>query len=95
MVPEKSERVYRFHLHTLDALRELAQAAGLTHPREFRMTHLVRRVSKSDIRLLASVMPDVKPGELLAAMAGHGEWPHNVFRLYWHVASAASFAAGA
>ena len=95
VVPEKSERVYRFHLHTLDALRELAQAAGLTHPREFRMTHLVRRVSKSDVRLLASIMPDVKPGELLAAIAGHGEWPHNVFRLYWHVASAASFAAGA
>ena len=93
VVSEKSERVYRFHLHTLDALRELTQAAGLDHPCGFRMTHLVRRVSKSDVRLLASLMPDVAPGELLAAIDGRGEWPHNVFRLYWPLASAASFAA--
>ncbi len=95
VVGEKSERVYRFHLHTLDALRELTQAAGLAHPREFRTTHVVRRVSKSDVRLLASLVPEVSPGELLAAIAGKGEWPHNVYKLYWPLASAASFAAAA
>ena len=95
VVPDKSERVYRFHLHTLDALRELTQAAGLAHPREFRTTHIVRRVSKSDVRLLASLVSDVQPGELLAAIAGRGEWPHSVYKLYWPLASAASFAAAA
>ena len=95
VVAEKSERVYRFHRYTLHALRELTQAAGLMHPREFRTTHLVRRVSKSDIRLLASLVPDMPPGALLAAIAGRDEWPHNVYRLYWPLASAASFAAAA
>jgi glutamate synthase domain-containing protein 2 len=95
VVAEKSERVYRFHLNTLDALRELAQAAGLTHPNEFRLAHLVRRVSHSEVRLLANLVPEVRPGELLAAIDGHGDWPHNVYRFYWPLASAASFAPAA
>jgi glutamate synthase domain-containing protein 2 len=93
VVAEKSERVFGFHQHTLNALRELTQAAGLMHPNEFRATHLVRRVSKSDVRLLANLLPQVGPGALLEAAAGRGEWPHNVFSIYWPRASAASFAA--
>jgi glutamate synthase domain-containing protein 2 len=57
VVPEKIERVYRFHHHTLGALRELTQAAGLTHPNEFKATHLVQRTPHSDVRLLANVLP--------------------------------------
>ncbi len=93
VVPEKSDRVFRFHQNTLKALQELTQAAGLMHPNDFRTTHLVRRVSKSDVRLLANLLPQVAPGELLAAMAGKGDWPHNVYRLYWPLADSASFAA--
>ena len=92
VVPEKSERVYRFHQNTLQALKELTQAAGLAHPNEFRTTHLVRRISKNDVRLLSNLMAQVKPGELLAAMAGETDWPHNVYRLCWPMASATSFA---
>jgi hypothetical protein len=33
----------------------------------------------------------VKPGELLDAIEGRADWPHNVFRLYWPMASADSF----
>lgn len=33
VVPDKAERVYRYHRHTLHALQELTQAAGLDHPR--------------------------------------------------------------
>jgi glutamate synthase domain-containing protein 2 len=93
VVPDKLERVYRFHQNTLDALKEMTQAAGLDHPSQFRMTHIVRRVSKSDVRLLANLLAQVGPGELLAAAAGQADWPHNVYRLYWPLASAASFAA--
>ena len=32
-------------------------------------------------------------GSLLAAIEGRGDWPHNVFKLYWPVARADSFAA--
>jgi glutamate synthase domain-containing protein 2 len=93
VVPDKAERVWRYHRHTLHALQELTQAAGLDHPREFTMSHIVRRVSKSDVRLLSNLLPQVAPGALLAAAAGHADWPHNVYRLYWPLASSASFTA--
>jgi glutamate synthase domain-containing protein 2 len=92
VVPDKIERVYRFHHHTLGALRELTQAAGLMHPNEFRATHLVRRISQNDVRLLANVVPQVRPGQLLDAVAGRTDWPHNVFSLYWPRANSQSFA---
>jgi len=87
------ERVYRYHRHTLHALQELTQAAGLRHPREFTTSHIVRRVTRSDVRLLSNLLPQVAPGALLAAMEGRADWPHNVYRLYWPLASSASFAA--
>jgi glutamate synthase domain-containing protein 2 len=92
VVPDKMERVYRFHQHTLGALRELTQAAGLTHPNQFRVTHFVRRDAQNDIRLLASLLPQVRPGQLLEVAAGRGDWPHNVFTMYWSRASAHTFA---
>jgi glutamate synthase domain-containing protein 2 len=91
-VPDKMERVYRFHHHTMAALRELAQAAGLKHPNEFRAAHLVRRVPENDVRLLSNVLPQVAPGLLLEAAVGRAKWPHRVFALYWPQADARSFA---
>ena len=91
VVADKTERVYRFHHHTLQALRELVQAAGLAHPREITAAHIVRRCSDTDVKLLANLLPFVKPGALLEAMAGRGEWPHRVYALYWPLARAHSF----
>ena len=93
VVPDKIERVYRFHRETLLALRELAQAAGLKHPNEFRPTHIVRRVTRGEVRLLANTLPHMEPGALLAAAEGRAPWPHNVFAIYWPRAAADSFAA--
>jgi glutamate synthase domain-containing protein 2 len=93
VVPDKMERVFRFHQGTLDALKELTQAAGLNHPRDFRLTHIVRRVSKSEVKLLANLLHELKPGELLAAATGQAAWPHKVYELYWPLAAAESFAA--
>jgi hypothetical protein len=93
VVPDKTERVYRFHHNTLLALKELVQAAGLEHPNRITASHIVRRTSDSDVKLLANLLPFVQPGALLAAMEGRGDWPHNVFRLYWPLARSDSFAA--
>ena len=91
VVGDKAERVYRFHEQTLDALRELVQAAGLEHPGQITTAHIVRRTSDHSVRLLANLLPTVQPGELLAAERGDADWPHMVFRTYWHMAAAHSF----
>ncbi len=87
VVPTKSERVYHFHQETLRALQELVQAAGLTHPREITALHIVRRYSEQGVKLLANLLPFVQPGALL-----RGELPQQVFRTYWPMAQAGSFA---
>jgi glutamate synthase domain-containing protein 2 len=94
VVPTKTERVYKFHQGTLEALKELVQAAGLTHPREITASHIVRRMADHDVRLLANQLSFIAPGSLLAAVEGRGEWPHNVFKLYWPLARASSFQIG-
>ncbi|MFT3818504.1 MAG: FMN-binding glutamate synthase family protein [Rubrivivax sp.] len=93
VVPDKMERVYRFHQNTLHALQELVQAAGLQHPNQITASHIVRRVSDSEVKLLANLLPLLPPGALLDAIEGRADWPHNVFRLYWPMASAHSFQA--
>jgi glutamate synthase domain-containing protein 2 len=93
VVGDKTERVYHFHQNTLMALKELVQAAGLSHPNRITASHIVRRAGDHNVRLLANQLPFVKPGALLEAMAGRAEWPHNVFRLYWPLARSDTFAA--
>jgi hypothetical protein len=93
VVPTKTERVWRFHQNTLEALKELVQAAGLDHPNQITAAHIVRRLADNDVRLLANQLSFVKPGALLAAMEGRGDWPHNVFKLYWPLAQSRSFQA--
>ena len=92
VVPDKTERVYRFHQGTMLALKELVQAAGLAHPNDITALHIVRRVSAGDVRLLANLLQVVKPGALLEASEGRAPWPHNVFSMYWPLARSDSFA---
>ena len=87
-VPSKADRVYRFHQNTLMALKELVQAAGLSDPAEITAAHIVRRHSEQGVKLLANLLPFVKPGELLG-----DDLPLQVFRTYWPMASATSFTA--
>jgi glutamate synthase domain-containing protein 2 len=92
VVPAKIERVYNFHRHTLEALKELVQAAGLQHPNEITANHVVRRVAGDKVKLLANHLEFVAPGALLKAMRGEADWPHNVYKVYWPLARADSFA---
>ena len=67
------------------------QAAGLSHPNEISAAHIVRRSADHEVRLLAHLLPTVEPGTVLAAARGEADWPHNVFRMYWPLASSGSF----
>ncbi len=89
VVGDKAERVYNFHQHTLRALQELVQAAGLDHPRDIGAEHIVRRVDDTEVRLLANLIVQIEPGALLQPVLAPEL--HNVFRLYWPRASAHSF----
>ena len=91
VVPDKAERVWRFHQNTLEALKELVQASGLMHPSEITASHIVRRTAEQEVRLLANLLPFVEPGALMAAMRGDADWPHNVYRVYWPQADSASW----
>lgn len=92
VVPDKAERVYRFHRNTLFALKELMQAAGLHHPSEITADHIVRRVSGTEVRRLSNLLPFATEGALLAAERGEGAWPQAVFEQFWGRVSADSFA---
>ena len=85
VVPEKAERVARFHGATLRALHEIVVAAGLDSPADFRPSHLRQRISISQMRQMDESYTFVHPGELLAGVADP------VLRRWWDAASAESF----
>ena len=91
-VPDKMQRVARFHHNTLAALLELVQAAGLTHPNQITANHIVRRTDGNSVRMLVNLLPRMQPGELLRAQRGEVDWPHNVYRTYWPMARSHTFA---
>ncbi len=92
VIEDKAERVYRFHRNTLQALRELVEAAGLHHPQDIIASHIVRRGDDRQVHLLSRSLMFLRPGRLLAAIQGVAPWPHSVFQLYWPQADADSFA---
>jgi len=87
VVPDKADRVFHFHDNTLKALAEFVAATGLTHPSQFSREHIVRRVSRSEIRLLSAIYPAMRPGAILEGDLSR--WP--VYSRYWEMARADSF----
>jgi glutamate synthase domain-containing protein 2 len=92
VVPDKADRVFNFHRSTLHALKELVQAAGLAHPQDITAHHIVRRLTDTDVRLLANLITQVEPGSLLKDDLSA---QHNVFKMYWPLANAERFGAKA
>jgi hypothetical protein len=88
LVPaDKATRVLQFHENTLKALKEMIAAAGLNHPDEIGPEHIIRRISSTEVRSLATLHRFVRPGELLT-----GELPdHPAFRVFWNEARADAF----
>jgi hypothetical protein len=72
------------------ALKELVQAAGLQHPKDITAHHIVRRLTDTEVRLLANLLTQVAPGSLLDRDLSA---QHTVFRMYWPKARAEQFAA--
>ena len=85
---DKAERVHNFHRNTLLALKELLAAAGLTHPAQIGPEHIIRRVSSTEVRSLATLHRFVPPGALLDG----GLPEHAVFQVFWNRARPDSFA---
>jgi glutamate synthase domain-containing protein 2 len=92
VVSDKATRVFNFHAQTLEALKELVQAAGLNHPNDFTAHHIVRRVSENEVRLLSNLVAQLQPGALLQDLQTL-ESQHNVFKLFWPKARADRFGA--
>ena len=88
VVTDKAEAVYHFHRHTLEAFKDLVQAAGLNHPNELTADHIVRRLGENDVRQLSSLIPQVSTGGILA----DGNTGVPVLDNYWQRARADSFA---
>lgn len=65
VVPDKAERVARYHSSTLHAFAEMIAAAGIRRPADLRPHHMVRRVSQTEIRLFSQLHTFLEEGELL------------------------------
>lgn len=64
-VPEKCQRVARFHAGTVRGCLELMGAMGLTDPAEIRPEHIFRRVDDMRVRSLGELYDFPQPGQLL------------------------------
>ncbi len=65
VVPSKAQRVHQFHAHTLEALQELMQAAGLKKPNDITPQHIMRRVSETQVMRLSELIETLAPNALL------------------------------
>jgi glutamate synthase domain-containing protein 2 len=80
VVPSKADRVHNFHAHTLEALQELMQAAGLQTPHDFTPRHIMRRVSETTTLHLSDLVDTLAPNALLqddvsSLPAVFSDWP--------------------
>jgi glutamate synthase domain-containing protein 2 len=82
VVPDKAQRVWNFHRHTLEALAELLSAAGLHHPEELNADHVMVRVSRGRSAPMSSILPSVEPGCLLARARLPMDTP-KAFMTFW------------
>jgi len=87
VVPDKAQRVLHFHHHTLEALKELLEAAGLHQPQDLALRHIMRRVSDTESRPLSDLFTQLPPNALLEG-AGTLPAPFNQYPM----ASASRFA---
>ena len=86
VVPDKSERVFRFHENTLKALAEMTGAAGLASPGDFLPHHLLMRESDRNMVTGEDVYPYLPEGFLLR----EDEDDHG-YLMRWHRSRSSSF----
>lgn len=84
-VPDKAERVARFHQETVKSLAEILAAAGLEGPGQLMPEHIMRRGSDGRVTSFKDQYPVLSPGALLDGASG------SLFGGAWAQASSASF----
>lgn len=87
VVPDKAERVWRYHGRTVQALAELLAAAGLRHPEQLKPQHLVHRVSTVEIRQFDRMHYFTEVNDLVEQRAAR------FYQDNWNLARADHFAA--
>jgi glutamate synthase domain-containing protein 2 len=88
VVPDKAERVARFHANTMHAIAEMTGAAGLSHPGEFLPHHLLMRERDREMVTGEEVYPYLPNGFLLEE---GGEDDEFGYRMRWRRSRAESF----
>ncbi|MGJ3648739.1 FMN-binding glutamate synthase family protein [Sphingomonas sp. GlSt437] len=86
VVPDKAERVRRFHDRTVQVLADMLAAGGIVHPDDLQPHHVFRRVTDTQVLPLADVLVLLKPGSLLDGSATDPSYLTN-----WNRARAESF----
>jgi glutamate synthase domain-containing protein 2 len=86
VVPTKADRVRNFHLQTLESVREMLQATGLSSPSDLTLKHIMRRTNENTVQNLSELIPTLAVGSLLQEGVQEG-----LFGQYWHLASADRF----
>lgn len=90
-VKDKGERVYDFHRNTMEAVKEMVEAAGLQHPGEVSKRHIMCRVGSNKVRSLETLINSVPAGALLQGNLHEQTKLPTAFLNYWDTASADSF----
>jgi glutamate synthase domain-containing protein 2 len=85
VIPDKAQRVARYHKSTLKALHEIVVAAGVERPEDLDPHHLRQRVNVAEMRSLTEIYHFAEPGELLDGS------PDAKLAHWWKQASADSF----
>lgn len=68
-VPDKAERVARFHRATVRSFLDLTAAAGIDDPHDIHPSYVMRRVDEVTIRTYEDLYPTVDPGILITGDA--------------------------
>ena len=85
VVPDKAERVARYHQATLKALHEIVVAAGVDCPDQLDPHHLRQRVNVAEMRSLTEIYHFAEPGELIDGS------PDKKLAQWWRQANPDSF----
>src|SRR5262245_5330240 len=87
VVEDKALRVRQFHETTLAALADLVRAAGLAHPQQLQPSHILRRVSSTEVKSFAEIYTYLEHRELLTGTS------NALYAQQWALADVGTFAA--
>lgn len=86
VVPDKAQRIARYHQATIASFLEVMNAMGITRPNQISPDMLYRRVSGTSIKTFAEIYEYLEPGTLIE----DGNHP-DIWRREWNAASPFTF----